>query len=230
MPKFSLTSKQQVILRAIADGLHDGSVDTTWLYASAMGDTYTDLSGFARAEELQMKESDLTIFTKLGFISAPEQRSNCVAYHVFEQAILDAVENDFEVPDSDSKTAPVQNINIGNISGSNVNIGLRLEQINQKVDGITSIPEVDKNELSNRIEQLKSELEKLQDTNPKEAQTLTKHLDRVVEDLAEDQPDEASIKVSVEGLKLAAKNLITIAPSVYTLATGFITFVSQLRI
>lgn len=228
MTPYSLTSKQRDILRAIAEGLGDGSVDTEWLYARTFGDVYTDLSGFARAQELQMKEADLKTFVNLGFISR-EQRQNCVAYFVYEQKVLDAVDNDFEMPSSSSSSGHVQNITIGNISGSNVNIGLKLDQINQKIHTISSLPDEDKTELTRKIEELKAELEKLQSTNPKEAQAVAKHLDRVVDDLAEDQPDQESVKISLDGLKHAASNLIKVSPSVYSLATGFIEFVGQLR-
>lgn len=230
MNKYSLTSKQRDILRAIAEGIRDGSVDTEWLYSRAIGDVYTDLSGFARAQELQMKESDLSTFANLGFISHGEKRTNCVAYHVYEQSVLDAVDNDFDMPGSSSSSGSVQNISIGSISSSNVNIGLKLDQINQKIHTISSLPDEDKTELTEKLEELKAELEKLQNTNPKEAQAVAKQLDRVVDDLAEDQPDQESVKISLEGLKHAASNLIAISPMVFSLATNFIQFVSNLRV
>lgn len=144
------------------------------------------------------------------------QRTNQRGYTLNEYLILDAVDNDFEV--NDWIKGQGNQYNLSNISGSNINIESKLENVQQSIGADTPLSE----KLTDLIEQLKEALAdaKLDDEDAAEAEVLAHHVQVAVDQLNSDKPNKKLLSISVDGLEQAAKNIERVAPRVVKAAAA----------
>jgi hypothetical protein len=96
MPKYDLDDNQKEILRIIAAGLRDGSIQTQWAIAHG-NDQITAIAGANQelgnaARNRRLKQADLDTFVHYGLFL----RSGRDSYTLLSQKILAAVDSDFE--------------------------------------------------------------------------------------------------------------------------------------
>ena len=127
-----LTTKQEQLLRTAAEGIRNGSVDTSWSYTPEIGDEgIVDLLGFPEAKQLDLKLSDLYALEAAGYIARVRQDLYTTYYIVYEQVVLDFDGNEPPASKPTATDMPSQNITFGDVSGSNINIGNSLSNIRQ---------------------------------------------------------------------------------------------------
>ena len=211
MLKYQLTNGQKDILRAASKGLQEGTVKTEWTWYTMPSDTSGDetvlknSAGFPQAEELGIKPADLTNFVLLGFLQVVEKHKH---YDVLEQAIHDAVHNDFETPDPTVPSTTVQTTIHGNVIGSNINTAQYMDNISQMVQSSEFLSPDDKAEIQDKVAELKQELKNFEETYSREVREVLRSLDIVMGDLADDEPDKQNMTGSLERLRRAGEKLI----------------------
>ena len=110
-------------------------------------------------------------------------------------------------------------ISVGNISGSK---GIAIGHGASAVVTINAMPSVDdptKQELENLIAELNAALEQIPENRAEEAEAVAAMAQDLIEKAAAEKPNKAMLKISGEGLKLAAKNIADIMPTVLGIAT-----------
>lgn len=137
MAKYSLIDRQKDMLHAASEGLRDGSVKQLWSYFTMPSDdsgfeVKLALNGFPQAEQFKITAADLSLFADLGFLAVRNEERTRGSYDVYEQRIHDAVDGDFEAPNSLSQSAATQNINIEQITGSKCKYRTDLREYNSK--------------------------------------------------------------------------------------------------
>lgn len=209
MPKYQLTDDQKKMLRAASKGLRHRTVKTEWTWFTMPSDTrelYFEITdGFPAAKGLGIKQSDLRDFEQLRFLHAISGRK---AYHVNEQAIHDAVDNDFEMPDQTVPSTTVQTNIHGNVIGSNINTAQYMENIAQTVQSSKFLSSDNKAEIQNKVAELQQELKGFEETYSREIREVTRSLDIVMEDVADYEPDRQNVTGSLDRLKRAGEKLI----------------------
>ena len=211
MPKYQLTDKQKNILRVASKGLRCGTVKTEWTWYTMQSGTSGDEldlingAGFPGAEELGVKLADLTIFVQLGFLHRAGEREY---YHVNEQAIHDAVDNDFEMPDQTVPSTNVQTNIHGNVIGSNINSAQYMENISQKAGTSEFLPLDIQDYIQNKVAELQQELKDFEETHRREIREVNRGLEIVMEDLADSEPDMQNVIGALARLKRAGEKLI----------------------
>ena len=211
MPKYQLTERQKNILRAASKGLLEGTVKTEWTWQTMQSDTNRfelDLEityGFPAAEKLGLCMQDLRDIERLGFLCAIAGRK---AYHVVEQVIHDAVDNDFDMPDHTVPSTTLETNIHGNVIGSNISIAQHMDNVSQTVQSGEFLSLDEKADILKKVAELQQELNQYQETNSWEIREVTKSLDLVMGDLADIEPDRPNVTGSLERFKRAAEKLI----------------------
>ena len=114
------------------------------------------------------------------------------------------------------------------ISGSNVNIKSTLTNVTQAVGKIPGADTAAKEELGHLIEQLNQALQQAPAGKEQEAEAVADYAKDLVEQAAAPQPNRAKIKITGEGLKMAARNLAAVMPTVVAIATQIVGAVLRL--
>lgn len=211
MPKYQLTEPQKNILRAASKGLRDGAVKTAWTWYTMQSDTSGDElalvngAGFPNAKKLGVKLADLTLFVQRGFLHKVDEREY---YHVHEQAIHDAVDNDFEIPDHLAHSTTLQTNIYGNVTGSNINTAQYMDNISQKVERSEFLSSDVQEDILNKVAELQQTLNDFEETHTREIREVNRSLDIVIEDLTEGEPDIPNVTGLLERLKRAGEKLI----------------------
>jgi hypothetical protein len=222
MAKYQLTGKQKDILRAASNGLRDGTVQETWSWftmPSDQGGLALSLTGLPDAENLGVTTNVLRVFVELGFLIELSNNGGSGAYDVHEQAIHDAVDNDFEDPSTVSQVAP-PTVVIEQGAGSYLNISVNSQHVTQTINASTSLPDHAKVKLEKEAEVLYEILEETQTAYLQESRTLEKHLRRLVEDVSEPEPDKQDVidllaRLTKAGVAFAA--IAQVASSIETI-------------
>jgi ElaB/YqjD/DUF883 family membrane-anchored ribosome-binding protein len=114
------------------------------------------------------------------------------------------------------------------ISGSNVNIKSTLTNVTQTVGQIPAADDAAKKELAQLIEQLNQALQQAPAGKEQEAEAVADYAKDLVEQAAVPQPNRTKIRITGEGLKMAAQNLAAVMPTVVTIATQIVGSVLKL--
>lgn len=118
--------------------------------------------------------------------------------------------------------------NIGNISGSNVNINSTLANVSQNVDAIQSQDEKAKEELRLLLLQLGDLLEQAQPEESERAEAVADFAHELVAEASGEKPNSTKIRITGAGLKKAAENLVSLTPAVLGIATQIAELVTRL--
>lgn len=161
-----------------------------------------------------VKDSDFVAFVRCGFF----ERTGEANFSLDEYLILDAVDHDFEV--NEWVKGQGNQYNLNNISGSNINIGSKLDNVQQSIGAATPLSDDAKTQLTQLIEQLKEALNDVPEDDADEAEVLAHHAEVAVNQLNASKPNKKLISMSVEGLEQAAKNIERIAPRVVKIAAA----------
>jgi hypothetical protein len=170
VPKYPLTTRQKRLLRSIVPGLLNGTVRTRWLVliepdVDTLELVVKNISGlddetWGENWKDKVQPADFDIFVQYGFFIRTGKQN----YSLNEQMIIDAVNNDFEISEAARVLVMGDQINVGDINRSNVNISSTLDNVAQIVDGIP-VPgtnQAAKDEALRLIEQLNDVLQELQ--------------------------------------------------------------------
>ena len=120
MSQFPLSERQKKLLQSISPGLEDGSVKTEWTIMTG-DDRIIAIFGlddegrlWREAWKDNVKEADFAVFERCGFF----QQSGDNHYILFEQAIIDAVQDNFSEPQETQAIASANQIVVEPIFGS----------------------------------------------------------------------------------------------------------------
>ena len=119
-------------------------------------------------------------------------------------------------------------ISFGNVSGSIINVDSTLEQVTQSIGTASHVDEVSKKQLTELVEQLKTELQKLPIAKREEAEAIADSAKALIEAGTKAQPNKPTVKITADGLKKAAENLAGVLPTVISIASGIIKTIFQL--
>jgi hypothetical protein len=116
----------------------------------------------------------------------------------------------------------------GDLRGANVNVKSRLENVTQAIGQIPSADPSAKDELQTLIAQLQEALQQAPEGKEEEAEAVAEYAQELVDAAAADKPNKTKVKITGEGLKMAAQNLATVMPSVLGIATQIVGVVLKL--
>jgi ElaB/YqjD/DUF883 family membrane-anchored ribosome-binding protein len=115
------------------------------------------------------------------------------------------------------------NINIGSITGSNVNIKSNLERVQQAVGGAALDASI-KDDLNGLLKRLSDALEQTPSEQMTEAEAVADAAGDLVDKALRDKPNKKSIEISANGLLEAAKGIAAVLP----IATDIVKSVTRL--
>jgi regulator of replication initiation timing len=116
----------------------------------------------------------------------------------------------------------------GDFRGSIVNLKSRLENVQQTVGEIHSDDEDTRKELQKLIQQLSEALEKAPQEKKDEVEAVAETAKALVEQAKGEKPNKTLLQISGEGLKLAAKNVAEVLPTVLPIAMQIVAAVGKL--
>lgn len=230
MPKYQLTERQKNLLRSLVPGLKSGQVESEWIIVYGddriLGIFGLDDDGqLWRATWDGVDYSDLEVFEDCGFLKHTRiERGIKTNYILKEAAIIEAVENDFEIPAVSSASQSTINIHA---SGSIVNLQSTLENVSQVIHNAPQLDNNFKAELTSLIEQLTAALSEVPDEYAEDAEAIAVEARRLAEDVSRPKPNRRSIQISADGLKRAAQNLAAITPPVVTIVQSIVELVQK---
>lgn len=114
-------------------------------------------------------------------------------------------------------------IDINNVGGI-VNVKSSLNQVTQKIQSAGSMPAGRRDELAKLINELSAALAMVEGERPQDAERVVKSAEMVVSEVTKEKPNASFLKVTVEGLKEAAKAVEAIAPAVLSVAAKIAAF------
>lgn len=124
-----------------------------------------------------------------------------------------------------------KNITINSSGMGHITIGdgnKVLGDIIKRMDGITDASADQKIQLQDLITKLQSALEQASAEQANDAQKVAKRVERVVEDLSEEEPDADDINHSLDKLKKAATNIQAVLPVAAQIAFQIVTHASKM--
>lgn len=109
--------------------------------------------------------------------------------------------------------------NVSGITGSNVNIGSTLTNVNQTIGGMP-IDQAAKDELTRLFEQLQAELARAPAENKADAEEAAKRANAAAEAAAKPQPDKGDVEYNLGRFQKAAENIGALATTVLPIANA----------
>ena len=121
--------------------------------------------------------------------------------------------------------------NITNITGDNniVSSESILSHVNQTVEASSAFSDSDKDELKDLLDQLTVLLQSVPENSVEEAEAVAEMAKNLVQVAAKEKPNKPLIKITANGLKIAATNIAVIVPQVLTTALAIIAFVDKIH-
>lgn len=116
----------------------------------------------------------------------------------------------------------------GDFRGANVNVKAKLENVTQRIEQIPSADQSAKDELKALIVQLNEALQQTPEGQEEEAEAVADYAKELVDQAAAEKPNKIKIRITGEGLKMAAQNLAAVAPTVIGIATQIVGAVLKL--
>jgi chaperonin cofactor prefoldin len=123
-------------------------------------------------------------------------------------------------------TMSQDNINIKDVVGP-VNVKARLDHVTQNVNTASTFTDVQKQEFSAIIEELKQALASAASVaKPEDTQRVTQVAEMVAAEVKKEEPNKSFLTISTEGLMEAAKAVEAVAPAVLRVAAKIAAFVA----
>lgn len=130
-------------------------------------------------------------------------------------------------PDFQMQNNPSIKIDLSGSSNVIVNAGSTLNSVSQVIDASSNIPAGDKENLKAIINQLHESLRDVPDDYAEDVETIVESTKIAVEQLDKPKPNKAMLAISADGLKAAAKNLASVAPTVFKAAMEIVSMLSD---
>ncbi len=231
MPKYQLTERQKNMLRSLVPGLKSGQVESEWIIVYG-DDRILGIFGLDDDGQLWrdtwdgVKYSDLEVFERYGFFKHTRTDKHGIKtnYALNEAAIIEVVENDFEMPTASSASQTTFYIDS---PGGIVNIQSTLKNVSQVIHNAPQLDDNFKAELTSLIDQLTVALTEVPDEYAEDAEAVAVEAGRLAEDVSRAKPNRRSIQISADGLKRAAQDLAAIAPPVMTIVQSILELVQK---
>lgn len=116
-----------------------------------------------------------------------------------------------------------------NISGSNVNVKSKLDNVTQIIGALPQVDPATKQALEQLVAQLRTELQKATEAgHAEEAEKVGNRTDALVTEAGKPKPDKELIEFNAESLKRAAGNIAAVVPAVLTIAMQIIGHIQRL--
>jgi predicted AlkP superfamily phosphohydrolase/phosphomutase len=106
----------------------------------------------------------------------------------------------------------------GDFRGAIINIKSTLTNVQQSVGEIQTGDQNARKELEKLIGQLSEALEKVPEENQEQAQAVAETAKVLVDTAKAETPNKTMVRITGEGLKQAAQNLVEVMPAVVTIA------------
>jgi ElaB/YqjD/DUF883 family membrane-anchored ribosome-binding protein len=116
----------------------------------------------------------------------------------------------------------------GNFQGALLNIKSDLENVNQSIGALPNVDDVAKVELQRLVSELEQLLQRVPREQEKEAETLAKRLETLVEESGKAEPDREMVAFSAQSLHKAANNIAAVLPAVLPVATRIAEHITRL--
>lgn len=114
-------------------------------------------------------------------------------------------------------------INVNSVGGI-VNVKSSLKHVTQSITSAESMPQERRIELKALIDELSGALKQVEQEHPADAERVVKSAEMVVSELTKEKPSSSFLKITIEGLKEAAKAVEAIAPTVLSVAAKIAAF------
>jgi ElaB/YqjD/DUF883 family membrane-anchored ribosome-binding protein len=111
----------------------------------------------------------------------------------------------------------------GDFRGANVNLKSTLTNVNQTIGALPNADDAAKAELQKLITQLNEALQQVPAEKAEEAEAIAQMAEEFVETANSEKPNKVKMKITGEGLKMAAENLAAIVPDVVKIAGAIVT-------
>lgn len=218
MPKYQLTGDQKRRLCSIVEGLKEGYIKTQWtvLYG---GDRVGPIAGLQDKENTDklwqevwdgVTFADFADFVDCGFFrnAGYDRYGQPTNYTLNKQRIIDACENDFEMP---TITPPVAQT-IYNIDNTGiVNIETTLHRASQTINNAPALNSSLKHELSTLLDQLNQQLVQSAENYPEEAEAITTQAVLLAQEVSREKPNKLTIRTIINSLQAMAERLPAVA-------------------
>jgi hypothetical protein len=116
----------------------------------------------------------------------------------------------------------------GNFQGALLNIKSNLAHVNQSIGALPHVDDVAKVELQRLIGELEQLLQHVPSEQAKEAETLAKRLETLVEESGKPEPDREVVAFSAQSLQKAASNIAAVVPAVLPVANRITEHITRL--
>ena len=116
------------------------------------------------------------------------------------------------------------------ITGSNVNIGSTLNNVNQSIGAIASADAATRQELEKLFDQLRAALESIPKEHADAAEAVGSYAKDAIDEAAKEKPNKTKGKISLDGLKHAAANIEGVLPSVFKVAGSIAALIGKLAL
>ena len=116
----------------------------------------------------------------------------------------------------------------GDFRGAIVNLKSTLRDVRQTAGQIPGGDDDTRKQLQALIDQLSGELEKTPPEQKEAAEAVAATAKQLVETAKSDKPNKTLLQITGEGLKLAAKNLAEVMPTVASIAVQIVAAVAKL--
>lgn len=216
MANCALSERQKNLLHSIVPGLKDGTIQTEWMASYYIGYDGMTIEELEDQKNLQKfwrenaSQADFSAFEACGFFRQVGENR----YHLFERAIIEASERNFEPP-----AAPTPTFNQFNVQNSILNIDSALENVQQSIHAASQVEDVEKQELEKLIADLRIALHEVPVEYQDEIEAVQEQAEQVGNVLSKGRINKKSLDVSSKGLVEAAKTLQAVTPSVLLIAT-----------
>jgi hypothetical protein len=206
MAEYPLTVEQKNMLRRVVEGIDDSKIPQTWTYfflPSSRQDRSleTRFGGIPLLEELDVQDSDLSLFAELGFLTAVKVTTKGGTYYLKEQALRIAVESDFMDPESKSQSPTVQAIFNAPVYGAIINVAQIMERISQNLGSMPTLSSSDRATIDALISEISEGLSPFQESHPREVRDATRSVELVMSDLADEPIDRKNIRDALTRLR-----------------------------
>jgi ElaB/YqjD/DUF883 family membrane-anchored ribosome-binding protein len=107
----------------------------------------------------------------------------------------------------------------GNFQGALLNIKSNLSHVNQSIGALPNVDDATRAELQRLVSELEQLLQQVPPEQAKEAETLAKRLETLLEESGKPEPDREMVAFSAQSLQKAASNIAAVLPAVLPIAT-----------
>lgn len=111
----------------------------------------------------------------------------------------------------------------GNFQGAILNVQSTLNSVSQALQATPNFQKQEKDDLQSLVSELLKELEKAPPESAEDAEAIAEAAKALMEAATKEKPNKTTIKVTAEGLKQAAQNLVAVLPEVFKAATDIAT-------